>query len=129
MMGPLFINNDVNRPALMYGDPAYGEGVRLRRKHKGVFRSQQQVRTDVSMSRIREMVEHSFGKVVALWAFMDYHKKHMLWRTPTVDEWICAVFLTNIHTCSYGSQMNSFIQVYPPSVAEYLRNCHAGLLI
>ncbi len=124
----MFINGDASRPALMYGDPAYGDGIHLARKHKGPFRSKAQVVIDNAMVPVRTEVEHTFSKLVALWPLLDFCKKHKLWSTATAEEWIIGAFLTNIHTCYYCSQMNSFVGVSPPSMAEYLHSVHENLM-
>lgn len=84
---------------------------------------------DSAMTPVRKMVEHSFSKCVSLWPFMDYNKKHRMWASPTVDEWIVVALATNLHTSCYASKMNAFMGIPPPSIFEYLNNCHLNLLM
>ena len=128
-LGLLYIDGDHTRPARLYGDPAYADGTHVKRKGKGAHRTAAQRRKDGAMVVVRGTVEQGFGKVGALWSHLDYSKKIRLWSSPTVDEWMCGCFLTNIHTCVYASQMNVCLGVQPPDLSSYLKSAHDDLLV
>ena len=44
----MFIDGDMDRPALCYGDTAYSDGDHMKRKHKGAARSKLQKQIDAS---------------------------------------------------------------------------------
>lgn len=72
------------------------------------------------MSSVRECVEWGFGKVVSLFAFLDWKKGLRMGLSPAGKFYIVGVILTNCHTCLYGSQTSSFFGVESPSLEEYL---------
>lgn len=72
------------------------------------------------MSPVRECVEWQFGKVVALWAFLDYKKNLKLELQQIGLYYFCGVLFTNCHTCLYGSQTSDYFGVAPPSIELYL---------
>jgi hypothetical protein len=128
-METLYIDGNEDRPAQLYGDPAYGNDLHLKRKEKGNGRTPEQKQKDGAMKPARESVEHGFCKVVALFPKLDYHKRSKLWWHISEREWIIAFFFTNLHTCFYGSQVNAFFEVHAPDIHEYIYNCHQGLLL
>ena len=125
----MFIENDLNRRAVCYGDSAYDESTHLARSRRGMALSQALQDVDRSMRAPRMTVEQSFNKVVQLFAFMDYSKKLQLWRIPVAQLWAVADFFSNCHTCLYQSQVCSYFDVEPPSLNEYLRNAHLNCIV
>ena len=80
----------------------------------------EQVLFNHSMSKVRECVEWGFGKVVAIFAFVDFKKNQKVFLQPVGCMYIIAVLLINIHTCFYSSQTSQYFNVDPPNVHEYL---------
>lgn len=72
------------------------------------------------MSRVRIAVEWMFGKVVNLFAFVDFTKNQKLFKQQVAVFYVCAVFLTNCHTCCYNSVCSDYFSTTPPSLAAYL---------
>ena len=118
----LFIDGDLTRPAVCYGDPAYSETDHIKRKHKGAGRSKEQRRLDASMIPARAVVEDGFLKHAAIFPLMDYRKKNKVMVSPLRDQLIAQTVFLNLHTCYYGSQVNGTFEIYPPSPMEYLSN-------
>ena len=129
MLDVLFVENNMARPAVCYGDSAYGETLHLRRSRRGMGLPQHLVDIDESMRAPRMTVEQSFSKVTQLFAFVDYSKKLQLWRTPIAQLWAICDFFANVHTCFYQSQVCSFFDLEPPTIADYLRNAHLNAIV
>jgi hypothetical protein len=125
----MYINGQSNRPAFVYGDPAYGTGTHLKRKGKGNNRSDAQKRRDIAMMSVRGLVEKCFAKLVMLFSHLDFKKKLKLWQTNTCDEFLVGVLFLNLHTCIYGSQMNALTCIDAPSVREYLHSVHTNQIV
>ena len=72
------------------------------------------------MSSVRECVEWGFGKVVSIFAFMDFKKNLRIYLQPVGKMYFTAVFLTNCHTCLYGSQTGAYFDLDAPNLSVYL---------
>ena len=59
----------------LYGDLAYPLCVHLITPFKGAFLNNQEKIFNSSMSKLRSSVEWTFGKILSLFAFVDYKKK------------------------------------------------------
>lgn len=106
-------------PYCLYGDPAYPLTPSILVPYRGQITPEQQ-QFNQQMSKIREAVEYGFGKVVTYFSFVDFKKNLKLHLMPIGKIYICAVLLTNCHTCLYGSSMNSLLKSQPPTIEEYL---------
>lgn len=104
----------------LYGDSGYDSERRLVVPFEGNFLPEDRREHNKKMSDLRACVEHSFGKVVNLWKFIDFGK-NMKTRLMPVGQYITvAVFLTNCHTCLYGHQASEMFNCRPPTLEEYL---------
>lgn len=107
---------------VLYGDQAYGVMELLLSPFPGrpeaLLPYQQQF--NMSMRNLRVAVEWGFQKVVCEFAFVDLKKNQKLLLQDIDNLFKCAVFLTNCHTCIYGSQTSTYFNVEPPSLEEYL---------
>jgi hypothetical protein len=72
------------------------------------------------MSSVRECVEWGFGKVAVTFAFIDFKKNQKVYLQPVGRMYVVAVFMTNVHTCIYGSQTGQYFRLDPPNIREYL---------
>lgn len=72
------------------------------------------------MSVNRVVVEWCFGKIVSLFAFVDFKKNQKLYWQPVAKYFKVAAILTNFHTCIYASQISEFFNLTPPLLEEYL---------
>ena len=104
----------------LYGDAAYPLRPHLQKPFLGANLTPQQTEFNRSMSSARMAVEWEFGKVVELWAFVDFEKNLKLLKSPVGNIYFVAVLLTNCHTCIYGNQTSRHFGLTPPTVAEYL---------
>ena len=107
----------------LYGDGAYT----LQRGILGSYRaapntelSAQQKFFNTSMSRRRICVEWSFGKVSQLWGYTSYKRGMKLGLSPVGTYYRVAIFLTNCHTCYYGSNTSMYFKCAPPTIHDYL---------
>ncbi|KAF0694037.1 Aste57867_15060 [Aphanomyces stellatus] len=75
-----------------------------------------------AMSSVREAVEWSFHLVKDLWAYLGYHKKMQVRKSPIGLFWLVATLLTNCHTClkPHGNQISMYFDMAPPSLEQYL---------
>lgn len=73
-----------------------------------------------AMSELRQGVEYGFGKVVHYFGFVDFKKNQKVYLQPLGPYYRFAVLFTNVHTCLYGSAMNSLFNSSPPSLENYL---------
>lgn len=110
-------NNEVY---CVYGDPAYPLTPYIIPPFKGAVLSANQARFNKRMSSVRICVESGFGKLLNLFAFLDYKKNHKLYLQPIGKYYKVAALLANCHTCFYGSETGSFFGLNPPSLQEYL---------
>ncbi|KAI8819055.1 uncharacterized protein EV422DRAFT_131203 [Fimicolochytrium jonesii] len=74
------------------------------------------------MSAVRTCVEWGFGKIIQLWAFVDFAKNQNIWLQPVGRFYLLATLFTNIHTCIHGSLTTSTFNVEPPTVQMYLQS-------
>ncbi|CAB1108437.1 unnamed protein product [Ectocarpus sp. CCAP 1310/34] len=70
-------NDAAGVPYYIYGDPAYQVSPWLMAPYKGLL-SVAEVAFNRAMSRVRATVEWGFGRVVAMWPFVDYVKKQQV---------------------------------------------------
>ena len=116
------LNTPNGQPYLVYGDPAYG----LTRNIVSPFRSQHitpaEQEFNSAMSAVRVSVEWTFGKVIQLFAYLDFKKNQKVLLQPIGKYYIVGAILTNCHTCLYGSQTSQFFNVHPPTIEVYLTN-------
>jgi hypothetical protein len=72
------------------------------------------------MSKVRICVEWGFGKIVNLWAFLDFKKNLQLYSQPVATYYSVMAMITNCHTCLYGGQTSEFFDCKPVELEEYL---------
>lgn len=116
-----WFNDAAGIPYYLYGDPAYQVSPWLMTPYKGVLNQLQQT-FNARMSGVRVSVEWGFGKVVALWPYVDYAKKQQvaLSAAGLGKQYAVAGILTNCHSCFYGNTTSKYFGVDPPSLHSYL---------
>lgn len=72
------------------------------------------------MSSSRISVEWGYGKVLSQWAHIDFSKSSKILLEPIAQQYINCAFLTNLFTCLYGNQINSYFNMSPMSLTDYL---------
>ena len=102
------LNQGETEPLCLYGDPAYPLRPELQAPFKGSSLTSQQALFNKQMSMSRITVEWAFGKVISLFAFVDFKKNQRLFLQPVGKHFKVAVLLTNVHTCLNGSQVSDF---------------------
>ncbi len=106
-------------PLLLYGDPAYPRLGRLIVAYRGYLTAAQE-EWNRRVNAARVSVEWGFGKVIAIWAALDYKKNQKIFLQRVGMMYPVAVLLTNIHTVFYGSLTGIYFNLAPPTLAEYL---------
>ncbi|KXS15640.1 hypothetical protein M427DRAFT_98749 [Gonapodya prolifera JEL478] len=87
----------------LYGDPAYGQNPFIIAPFCSARITAIQAMHNADMSAVRIAIEQCFGKVLALFAWVDFKKNQKLLLQPLGLYYKVAVLLTNCHTCLYGS--------------------------
>lgn len=59
-------------------------------------------------------------QVNQLFPFVDHKKNLKLLLSPVALYYLGAVFLTNCHTCFYGSQTTETYRLHAPTIVEYM---------
>ncbi|XP_067676193.1 uncharacterized protein [Haliotis asinina] len=111
-----------NNVFCVYGDPAYPVSPYIIAPYRGGVMTANQALFNKKMSAVRICVEWTFGKLLTLFAFLDFKKNQKLYLQPVGKYYKVAAILTNCHTCLYGSETSSFFQLDPPSIQEYIHN-------
>lgn len=105
----------------IFGDSAYPLGVFLWRMYKGVMQVWQAA-FNRDMSPERVTAEWGFGKMVSLWPFLDFRKKHKVLQAPVGRHFGVGNVLMNIHTILSGGNIISLrYGLSPPSLDAYMR--------
>ena len=106
------------------GEPAYPLRVHLITPFKGAFLNNQEKIFNSRMSKLRSSVEWTFGKILSLFAFVDYKKNQKLFLQPVAQYYLVATLLTKCHTCLYGSVTSEYFNL----LLRHLRStCHKTL--
>ena len=109
------------QPYVIYGDPAYGLTQNILAPFRGQV-TQAEHEFNSAMSAVRVTVEWTFGKIVQLFAYLDFKKNQKVLLQPVGKYYIVGALLTNCHTCLYGSWTSDFFGLTPPTVEVYLSN-------
>lgn len=106
----------------VYSDPAYPLTSNVIHPFPGLNLSEEQQAFNTAMSKVRQSVEWEFGKVVRMWAFLDFEKNLKLFLSPVGKLYMVGVLLTNCHTCLRGSKSKTsqYFGLNPPTLEEYL---------
>ncbi|CAB1116004.1 unnamed protein product [Ectocarpus sp. CCAP 1310/34] len=114
-------NDAEGEPYYIYGDPAYHVSPWLQAPFKGVL-TPDQAEFNAAMSRVRVTVEWGFGRIVALWPYVDYHKKQQVGLSACGlgKQYAVAGILTNCHNCFYPNSTAQYFDLQPPTLDEYL---------
>jgi len=114
---------DANLQGLLlgiFGDLAYPASDRLLKPYAGNL-TPDRLEFNRWYSLQRVVVEWGFGKLVALFPFVDYHKKLKILLSPVTPLVDIAAFFTNCHTLLYGGQIAQYFGCVNeiPSLTEY----------
>lgn len=115
-------NDPAGNAYYLYGDPAYQISPWMLTPYKGLLSPAQQA-FNTAMSSVRVTVEWGFGKIVALWPYVDYAKKQQVGLSAAglSKQYAVAGILTNCHSCFYGNSTSKYFGVKPPSLRSYLQ--------
>ena len=105
----------------VYGDPAYPLTVYFQRAFVNPAAGSHEEDFNRRMSSVRIVVEWSFGIVTTLWTWVDLKRRQQLWLFPVARYYLCAVLLTNFHTCVRGgNNISYYFRLPPPALDEYI---------
>lgn len=105
----------------IYGDEGYPLRLQLIRPYSNTNLTPQQQEFNRNMSKVRQCVEWSFGKITQQFAFVDFKKNQKLFLQPVGKFYIVATLLTNAHTCFYGSTTSKYFNVESPDIFQYFQ--------
>ena len=105
----------------LYGDEGYPLVQQLIRPFSNHNLTEQQQMFNTKMSKIRQCVEWSFGKITTQFAFVDLKKNQKLFLQPIGQYYIVAALLTNAHTCFYGSTTSRYFDIESLDIMEYFQ--------
>ena len=72
--------------------------------------------------KARIAVEWGFSRIVALWPFLDYRKKHKVLLSPVGLHFGVANVLSNMHTClARGNIISLEFNLDPPDLDAYMK--------
>ena len=107
----------------VFGDRGYDAGhPSLQIPFTGAHITQDEANYNLKMLKIRQPVEWAFGKVVNLFAFVDFKKNNKLHKQPVGIFYLNAVLLANCHSCLYGNQTARYFNIPTPDLEDYLFN-------
>ena len=112
--------NDGDVPIVLYGDPIYSFTSHIWSGFKGARLTEGEEQFNKTLSLVRESVEWGFGKVITYFAWLDFAKNQKMFLQPVAKYYVIGAFLTNCHTCLYGSQTSQYFDLDPPSLEHYL---------
>ena len=113
------ITDRTGRQLALYGDGGYPLRPCLLSPYRGP-QTAQQTAFNMQMSKARISVEWGFGKVVTLFAFINFYANQKFFLQPVGPYFTVATLLTNCHTCLYGSEIADLFGLKPPTLEEYL---------
>lgn len=74
-----------------------------------------------AMRAMRVTVEWGFGKIVQIFAFLDFRKNQKLLWQEVSEMYRVATILSNCHTCLYGGNPSQYFHINPPPLEAYLQ--------
>jgi hypothetical protein len=92
----------------LYGDPAYPQCPYLYSGFRGAMPGSAEAEWNTTMSKVREVVEWLFKEIITKWSFLDFKAGLKIFQFPVAQYYTVGAFLTNLHTCSYGSETCSY---------------------
>ena len=104
----------------LYGDCAYPLEHDLIAPFKGANLSQDEKAFNKAMSGLRVSVQHTFGKIVRYFAFLDCKKIKSICFNLKAILFIVASLLTNYQTCLYGDVVSMRFDCPTPSLENDL---------
>ena len=98
----------------LYGDPAYPQSAYLYGGFRAALPGSAEAKWNTRMSKVREVVEWLFKEIISKWAFLDFKAGMKIFQFPVAQYYTVGAFLTNLHTCSYGSETCSYFGCAQP---------------
>ena len=108
------------QPLCLYGDPAYPLRPHLLCPFRGANISDEEQLFNSKMSSVRECVEWEFGKILRMFAFLDFRRNLKVLLSSVAKYYLVGALLVNCHTCIYGSQTSRYFNIEPPLLEAYL---------
>jgi hypothetical protein len=106
----------------LYGDTGYSNSKYIKVGYKNCRTLTPQQRTfNMDMSALRVSVEYGFGKVIQMFAFLDFKKNQKVYLQQLKQQYYVAVILVNCQVCMRGSQVSEYFYCDPPTIEQYLQ--------
>lgn len=105
----------------IYGDEGYLLKLQLIRLYSNSTLTEPQQQFNSTMSKLRQCVEWSCGKIEQQFAYVDLKKNKKFLLQPVGKFYFVAIFLTNAHTCLYGSTTSTYFNIESPDISDYFK--------
>jgi hypothetical protein len=103
----------------LYADLAYAQVPHFLVGFRNAAPGSPEAQFNASMSSSRIAVEWLFNKVLQYFPYLDYRRDVKIFQNRPAMHYINGIFLTNLHTATYGGQASEYFTVQPLSVADY----------
>ncbi len=133
MLSNVFINGDLNRPAVTVTDKAYGRTEHFKPIHTDAeLQMMNRVDRELALQfdkkhkKPRMAVEYSFNQQITKFRHSDDYRRHKITQSGSSNWnylrclWDLQTLFFNLYTCSAGSQVTGALGVNPPTIHEYL---------
>jgi hypothetical protein len=101
---------DSPRIFALFGDAAYPQSAYLFGGFRQPVPGSQRAKWNKKMSKVREVVEWLYKEVITNWAFLDFKASMKIFKFPVAQYYMVGAFLTNLHTCCYGSETAQYFK-------------------
>ena len=79
----------------LYGDPAYPQPIHIFGGYKNPADGSAQAHWNCQMSKVREVVEWGFAKILAQWSLLDFRVAMKIFHSPVTKHYFLAALLVN----------------------------------
>jgi hypothetical protein len=104
----------------MYGDCAYPWSPWIAKGFLNAQPNSPEAAFNSDMSSARISVEWGFNNIVQQFSYLNFTKQMKVFKIPVGQYFINAAFIQNLRTCFVGNQINSYFDLAPLSIDEYL---------
>jgi hypothetical protein len=108
----------------LYGDSAYAQMHLVLGGFRNPIPHTRQAEWNGQMSSVRESVEWMFGRITALWSYLDFSRSMRVFKSPVHEYYMIGAFMSNLHCIMYANQTADYFQCTTTngkmSLEEYL---------
>ena len=94
----------------LYGDPAYPQSAWIYGGYRNPRPGTPEAEYNKLLSSVRETVEWGFGGILQQFAYLDFKRELMLYKSPIASYYISGAFFQNLRVCLYGNEISLYFQ-------------------